>query len=88
MVVKQLERFYYIGDDTMEIRKGTQITTKQRVFGGTFNYMVIQEGNRSEYRLLNLRSHYIMDTFKSDNPNDVVDYIENKLKSDIVAIHN
>ncbi|KDN89935.1 hypothetical protein JR311_20120 (plasmid) [Bacillus velezensis] len=62
----------------MKFKKGTEIISKSIVHGGVFHYKLVVDmslGDRDTYRLLNIKSHNIMDGFSSKNPKDVIAYL-------------
>jgi hypothetical protein len=88
-VVEAVRWSINIRSDNMEtIKKGTRIIAKHKKSKHILHYTVIQEGDRSVYRLLNNESNFIMNTFSSRNPNDVIEYIEERLGCEIYGILN
>ncbi len=70
----------------MTIKRGTHITARHIKSGRLLFYKVVVERETGLFRLMNFKSYYLMCGFKTKNPNDIVDYIEKGLKSEILKI--
>lgn len=70
----------------MNIEKGSQITARHIQSGRLMFYRVVEERESGFLRLLNLNSSYIMNGFKTKNYKKIVEYVEDRLKCEIIKV--
>lgn len=68
------------------IEKGTQISAKHIKSEEIMHYSVVEERESGLLRLLNLKTHYLMNGFKARDEEAIIRYIEVNLKCEIINI--
>lgn len=65
--------------------KGTVYKVKHKKSGHKLTYLVVKDVSEQSLRLVNMSSFNIMEGFRARNRENIVDYIENVLKCDILS---
>lgn len=76
----------YHENKELSLKLGDVIVAKHGRSGKTLYYKLIQEGQSGIYRLLNLKSNRIMETFKSKDPLTAFAYITIAVSAEIIEV--
>ncbi|PFK99959.1 hypothetical protein COJ01_18110 [Priestia megaterium] len=70
----------------MDIKRGSHITARHIKSGKLLHYRVVVERETGLFRLISLSSFYIACGLKTKNPKNVIDYIEKRLKCEVIKV--